>query len=124
MSVDIKSLTKEQLKEAVTALGCPSFRAAQIGSWLDNGCTSFDEMNNLPLSLRQQLAEQFYIPSVTVLRKLQSQQDETVKYLFRLYDGELVESVLMSYEHGNTLCISFDNRHLFYINLRNGNRII
>lgn len=106
MSVDIKSLTKEQLKEAVTALGCPSFRAAQIGSWLDNGCTSFDEMNNLPLSLRQQLAEQFYIPSVTVLRKLQSQQDETVKYLFGLSDGESVESVLMSYHHGWSQCLS------------------
>lgn len=106
MSVDIKSLTKEQLKEAVTALGCPSFRAAQIGSWLDNGCTSFDEMNNLPLSLRQQLAEQFYIPSVTVLRKLQSQQDETVKYLFGLSDGESVESVLMSYRHGWSQCLS------------------
>ncbi len=106
MSVDIKSLTKEQLKEAVTALGCPSFRAAQIGSWLDNGCTSFDEMNNLPLSLRKQLAEQFYIPSVTVLRKLQSKQDETVKYLFGLSDGESVESVLMSYHHGWSQCLS------------------
>ena len=97
MSVDIKSLTKEQLKEAVTALGCP---------WLDNGCTSFDEMNNLPLSLRKQLAEQFYIPSVTILRKLQSKQDETVKYLFGLSDGESVESVLMSYHHGWSQCLS------------------
>ncbi len=106
MSVDIKSLTKEQLKEAVTALGCPSFRAAQIGTWLDNGCTSFDEMTNLPLTLRKQLAEHFYIPSVTVLRKLQSQQDETVKYLFGLSDGESVESVLMSYHHGWSQCLS------------------
>ncbi len=106
MSVDIKSLTKEQLKEAVTALGCPSFRAAQVGMWLDNGCTSFDEMNNLPLALRKQLAEHFYIPSVTVLRKLQSQQDETVKYLFGLSDGESVESVLMSYHHGWSQCLS------------------
>lgn len=106
MSVDIKSLTNEQLKQEIAAMGCPAFRAAQITHWLDGGCTSFDEMTNLPLSLREQLKERFVIPSVTILRKLRSQQDETVKYLFGLSDGESVESVLMSYHHGWSQCLS------------------
>lgn len=106
MSVDIKSLTKEQLREQIQLLGFPAFRAAQIGSWLDGGCTSFDAMTNLPLSLREQLKAQFVIPGVTILRRLESQQDETVKYLFGLSDGESVESVLMSYHHGWSQCLS------------------
>ena len=87
-------------------MGCPAFRAAQVSRWLDEGCRSFDEMSNLPLTLRQQLSERFFIPGVTILRKLQSQQDETVKYLFGLSDGETVESVLMSYHHGWSQCLS------------------
>ncbi len=106
MAVDIKSLTKEQLRQQVCALGVPAFRATQVGNWLDAGCTSFDEMTNLPLALREQLKAQFVIPGVTVLRKLQSRQDETVKYLFGLSDGEAVESVLMSYHHGWSQCLS------------------
>ena len=106
MPVDIKSLTKEQLKQELVALGHPAFRATQISTWLDNGCTSFDEMSNLPLTLREQLKTSFTIRGVTVLRKLQSQQDETVKYLFGLDDGESVESVLMSYHHGWSQCLS------------------
>lgn len=106
MAVDIKSLTKEQLREQICALGVPAFRAAQVGTWLDAGCRSFDEMTNLPLPLREQLKERFVIPGVTVLRKLQSQKDETVKYLFGLSDGETVESVLMSYHHGWSQCLS------------------
>lgn len=106
MSVDIKSLTKEQLKREVTALNCPAFRASQIADWLADGCTSFDEMTNLPLTLREQLKERFVIPGVTILRKLRSCQDETVKYLFGLSDGESVESVLMSYHHGWSQCLS------------------
>ena len=106
MPVDIKSLTKEQLREQIMTLGYPAFRAAQIGTWLDGGCASFDDMTNLPLALREQLKEQFVIPGVAILRRLQSQQDETVKYLFGLSDGETVESVLMSYHHGWSQCLS------------------
>lgn len=106
MSVDIRSLTKEQLAEEIAGLGCPAFRTRQITEWLDNGCSSFDEMTNLPLALREQLKERFVIPGVTILRKLQSRQDETVKYLFGLSDGETVESVLMSYHHGWSQCLS------------------
>lgn len=106
MPVDIKSLTKEQLTTEITAMGQPAFRAKQITDWLDNGCVSFEDMRNLPLALREQLRERFVIPGVTILRKLQSQQDETVKYLFGLPDGETVESVLMSYHHGWSQCLS------------------
>ena len=106
MPIDIRSLTSEQLRQQVIEMGCPAFRAAQISRWLDEGCRSFDEMSNLPLSLREQLAETFVIPGVTILRKLQSQQDETVKYLFGLSDGDSVESVLMSYHHGWSQCLS------------------
>ncbi len=106
MSVDIKSLTKEQLKHEIVAMGYPAFRGTQVAAWLDNGCSSFDGMTNLPLSLREQLKERFVIPGVTILRKLQSQQDETVKYLFELPDGETVESVLMRYHHGWSQCLS------------------
>ncbi len=106
MPEDIRSLTDEQLNERLTALGLPAFRCRQIRQWLDNGCASFAEMTNLPLTLRQQLAEQFVIPGVTILRRLDSKLDETVKYLFGLSDGETVESVLMSYHHGWSQCLS------------------
>ena len=106
MSVDIRSLTEEQLKERFSALGYPSFRYKQVQEWLDNGCTSFEEMSNLPLAMRKQLAEEFVIPGVTVLRRFDSQLDETVKYLFELSDGETVESVLMNYHHGWSQCLS------------------
>ncbi len=106
MSEDIRSLTEEQVKERLIAMGYPAFRCKQVMQWLDNGCTSFDEMTNLPLAMRRQLAEAFVIPGVTVLRRLQSQLDETVKYLFGLSDGETVESVLMNYHHGWSQCLS------------------
>ena len=106
MSVDIKSLTREQLQQRIVELGYPAFRATQIGNWLDKGCASFDDMNNLPLALRERLKQEFSVPAVRVLRKLESQLDETVKYLFGLPDGETVESVLMSYHHGWSQCLS------------------
>lgn len=106
MSEDIRSLSEEQVKERLTAMGYPAFRCKQVMQWLDNGCASFDEMTNLPLAMRQQLAEVFVIPGVTVLRRLESQLDETVKYLFGLSDGETVESVLMNYHHGWSQCLS------------------
>lgn len=103
---DIKSLTTEQLTERITAMGYPAFRAKQIRSWLDNGATSFDAMNNLPKAMREDLASVFVIPHVTIETKLVSQIDGTVKYLFSLCDGETVESVLMHYHHGWSQCIS------------------
>lgn len=106
MKIDIKSLPFEQLLKEVQALGVPAFRAKQIRTWLQNGVTSFDAMTNLPQSLREQLGETFVIPHVKIERKLVSQIDGTVKYLFSLPDGETVESVLMHYHHGWSQCLS------------------
>ena len=103
---DIKSMTRDELAGEIASLGLPSFRAGQIFDWLQvRGAVSFDEMTNLSKPLRAQLAAQFELRSCTVVRRLES-ADETVKYLFRLIDGECVESVLMRYKYGYTLCVS------------------
>lgn len=104
--IDVKSLPRETLREQITQAGYPAFRATQVSGWLDRGVTAFSQMSNLPPPLRDWLEERYCIPSVTVLRRLQSQRDETVKYLFGLSDGETVESVLMHYHHGWSQCIS------------------
>lgn len=106
MKTNIKSMLLPELTEAVVAAGLPSFRAKQIFSWLQNGCTTFDDMTNLPVTLREKLKESFFITAPQILRKQVSALDGTVKYLWELYDGNSVESVLMRYEHGNTICIS------------------
>ena len=103
---DIKSCTLEELTRQITALGLPSFRAKQIFSWLHvRGAESFDEMTDLSKTLRETLRGTFELRSCTVVRRLES-RDGTVKYLFRLIDGECVESVLMQYKYGYTLCVS------------------
>ncbi len=106
MQNDLRSLTTEQITAYVTEHGYPAFRGKQIAEWLNKGCSSFEDMTNLPRALREHLAERFYIPGVKILQKWQSQLDETVKYLFELSDGETVESVLMSYHHGWSQCLS------------------
>ena len=103
---DIKSMTRAELAGEIAALQLPSFRAGQIFDWLQvRGVTSFDEMTNLPKTLREQLSQTYEIRSCTVVRR-QVSRDETVKYLFRLVDGECIESVLMKYKYGYTLCVS------------------
>ncbi len=103
---DIKSLSAEALGEQLKNEGFPAFRGRQIREWLDRGVTDFTQMSNLPLSLREWLAQRYTIPTVTVLKKLESAQDATVKYLFGLPDGETVESVLMQYKYGWSQCLS------------------
>ena len=103
---DIKSMTREQLTDAMTAMGEPAFRAKQIFSWLHGGARSFDDMSNISKPLRAKLAEQFYITAPTVARKQVSRLDGTIKYLWELRDGNCIETVLMSYHHGNTVCVS------------------
>lgn len=95
-----------QLGELVSNLGEPAYRAKQLFSWLQSGVESFDDMTNLPKSLRDKLKTCCYIAGCSVERRFESRLDDTVKYLFRLYDGEYIESVLMKYEHGYTACIS------------------
>ncbi len=106
MKQDIKSMNQTELKAALAELGEPAFRAKQIFVWLHKGCRSFSEMTNLSKDLRQKLDDHYYITVPTVVRKQQSQKDGTIKYLWRLRDGNCVETVLMRYHHGNSICIS------------------
>ena len=103
---DIKSMTLAELEQEMAQLGEPKFRAKQIYTWVHRGARSFDEMSNLSKNLRERLAENYELYCPTAVRKLESQRDGTIKYLWRLKDGNCVESVLMRYHHGNTVCIS------------------
>ncbi len=106
MKQDLKSMTLAEMTEAVRGLGEPAFRGKQIFTWLHKGLTSFEDMSNLSKALRQKLDEQFYITAPEIVRKQQSQKDGTIKYLWKLRDGNCVETVLMRYRHGNSICIS------------------
>lgn len=106
MKLDIKSMTQAELAEAFKAMGQPAFRAKQVFKWLHGGVKSFEEMTNLPKDLRFALDASYNITVPHVVRKQQSQKDGTVKYLWELQDGNCVETVLMRYHHGNTVCIS------------------
>ena len=106
MREDIKSMTLEEMTGAMKALGEPAFRGKQVFSWLHKGVRSFDEMSNLSKALREKLHQAYYITVPTVERKQVSAQDGTVKYLWKLADGNCIETVLMQYHHGNTVCIS------------------
>lgn len=104
---DIKSLTFDELNSEITSIGLPKFRTGQIYSWLhEKGVDSFDEMTNLSKDLREKLKQNYFIPSVKIEDKYVSKIDSTVKYLFKLYDGEYVEAVIMKYKYGYTICIS------------------
>ena len=96
----------EEIEEALAGMGEAKYRAGQIFSWLSSGVRAFDEMSNLSKTLRVKLEEAFYITSPLVLRKQASRLDGTVKYLWELLDGNSVESVVMRYAYGNTVCIS------------------
>ncbi len=104
--IDIKSMLPDQLGVYLKELGQPAFRSKQIFQWLHRGVTSFDQMTDLPKTLRETLKEQCYITAPIVERKQQSALDGTIKYLWRLRDGNCVETVLMRYQHGNTVCVS------------------
>ena len=106
MKENIKSMTQAEIQAALQELGEPAFRAKQIFTWLHRGVTSFAGMSNLSKELRARLDERFYLTVPTVERKQTSARDGTVKYLWRLRDGNCVETVLMRYRHGNTVCIS------------------
>lgn len=105
--IDIKSLTLDELTSLIIKSGMPKFRASQIYKWLhQNGVDSFDEMTNLSKDLRQKLNNDYFIANCQIEDKYVSNIDDTVKYLFRLHDGEYVESVVMKYKYGYTICIS------------------
>lgn len=103
---DLKSLKIEEIQEFVVKHNYPKYRAEQIFRWINTGVSSFDEMNNIPKDLRSKLSEYYYISVVNIEKKQVSSYDNTVKYLFKFGDGECVESVVMNYHHGYTICIS------------------
>ena len=102
----ISSMTPSQLSEYMASIGQPAFRAGQIFKWLSLGVDSFDQMTNLSKDLRQKLDDSCYIEMPQLLRKQVSAKDGTIKYLFGLRDGNSIESVLMEYKHGTSICIS------------------
>ncbi|MCQ2478521.1 MAG: 23S rRNA (adenine(2503)-C(2))-methyltransferase RlmN, partial [Clostridia bacterium] len=104
--IDVKSMSLSELGELLDELNQPKFRAKQVFSWLQSGIESFDEMTNVPKSLRELLSERCYLAVTKIYRKYVSSIDGTVKYVYELFDGNLIESVLMKYEHGYTVCIS------------------
>ena len=103
---DLKSMSIDELKDWVQGVGQPAFRAKQIYQWFHVKLAgSIEEMTNLPKSLRELMDEQ-KIYGVNVVTRLESKEDGTNKFLFRLHDGNVIESVLMRYKHGNSVCIS------------------
>ena len=104
--MNLKSLTQPELADILKQLGQPAFRAKQVFTWLHKGVRSYDEMTNLPKTLRESLAQNYPIHPPQVVRKQESKKDGTIKYLWQLSDGNCVETVLMRYRYGNTVCIS------------------
>lgn len=104
--IDLKDFEYEELEKFITDMGEKKFRAAQIFKWLHLGVTSYDEMTDISKTFREKLKETTYVSTLETERKLVSKLDGTVKYLFRLPDGNCIESVVMRYHHGLTICIS------------------
>ncbi len=103
--IDILSMTQNELVSYFSELSLPAFRARQVYSWIYKGA-SYDEMTNIPLSVRSLLSEKCPLRLPQIQKKLVSEIDGTVKYLFRLIDAQTIESVVMKYEHGYSICVS------------------
>ncbi len=104
--MNLKSLTLEELTQLLKDRNQPAFRAKQVFTWLHKGVRTYEEMTNLPKDLREALAEEYPICPPEAVRRQESRRDGTIKYLWRLSDGNCVETVLMRYRYGNTVCIS------------------
>jgi len=104
--MNIKSQTLPELTQTLKELGQPAFRGKQVYTWLHKGVRSYEEMTNLPKSLRDVLNEKYPLYAPVPVRKQESKKDGTIKYLWQLADGNCVETVLMRYHYGNTVCIS------------------
>ena len=99
-------MTLPEIEADFDALGEPKYRAKQVFEWLGRGVRDFEGMSNLPKALREKLKENYHLYAPKVLQKQVSKLDGTIKYLWELYDGNAVETVVMSYQHGNTVCVS------------------
>ena len=104
--MNLKSMTLPELTATIKELGQPAFRGKQVYTWLHKGVRSYEEMTDLPKGLRDVLSEKYPICPPEVVRKQESKKDGTIKYLWKLSDGNCVETVLMRYHYGNTVCIS------------------
>ena len=105
MKTQLLSMTPEELGVYLKDMGQPAFRAKQVFAWLHQG-VPFERMSNLPKALRETLAENCLDNPVQVLETITSKLDGTIKLLYRLHDGHVIEGVLMRYKYGNTLCVS------------------
>ena len=106
MKTDILSMLPEEIENELEKLGEPKYRALQLFTWLHRGVRDFEEMSNLSKSLREKLKENYSLYRPRVLKKQVSQIDGTIKYLWELADCNAVETVVMQYKHGNTVCVS------------------
>ena len=104
--IDLKDLEYEELENFIKEAGEPKFRAKQIFNWLHRGVESFDEMTNISKATKAKLSEISFVSVLKIRTKLVSKIDGTVKYLFELEDGNCIESVVMRYKHGLSICIS------------------
>ena len=103
---DIKSMNLSEMTAYLVENGFEKFRSKQVLNWIKQDVTSFDDMKNIPQRLRDFLKNDAYLACAEIVRVQRSKLDDTVKYLFRLIDGEYVEGVLMRYHHGRTMCVS------------------
>ena len=106
MSEEIRSMSLEELTTALQEMGEPAFRGKQVFTWLHRGVRAFDEMSDISKALREKLAGRYRLGGPEIARKQVSKEDGTIKYLWELYDGNCIETVLMRYHHGNTVCVS------------------
>ena len=106
MNDHLKSKTQPEIAAVLKEMGQPAFRAKQVYTWLHKAVRSYEEMTNIPKSLREALAEKYPLYAPEAVRKQESAKDGTIKYLWKLADGNCVETVLMRYHYGNTVCIS------------------
>lgn len=104
--INLKSMNQEELSALVKEMGEPAFRGKQLFRWLHRGVRSLDEMTDLPKAFREKLEKKASLSVPTLERKQVSKEDGTIKYLWKLSDGNCIETVLMKYKHGNSVCIS------------------
>lgn len=104
--IDLRSMEYGEMEDMLKSMGEPKFRTKQLYSWVMQGAEGFDEMTNLPKSFRLKLSEQCFISRLAIKEKYISRLDGTVKYLFELEDGNCIETVVMRYKHGLSVCIS------------------
>ncbi len=104
--IKLKDFSKQELEEYIVSLGEPKFRAKQIYKWLYEKISDFDEMTNIPKALRERLKEECVINTLIIEKRFVSRLDGTRRYLLKLGDGNYIESVLMKYKHGYSICVS------------------